>query len=375
MASAHPHAGPQPKGHRQARGRDRHLVVVGSYASADDVGIHVVDVDTSTGRMALVAGVAGVANPSYLAVTPDGTGLYAVSETGAEADGGPGRVCAFAVDRATGTPELSAVADRASEGDHPCHLAVDRTGRWLAVSNYSSGSFAVIAISPHGGLGATAAGVQHHGSGPIMDRQRGPHVHGAAFSPDGRHVVVADLGADRVVLYGFDENDGSLEHRDDGEVRAGAGPRHLAIHPTGRLVVVANELGSSVSTYGLDSLGGRLTAIDTRPTLPTSAPNNLVAAIRVSTRGDRVYVTNRGHDSVAVFDLDLRGGLTARGVFPSGGRSPRDMVELPDGRHLVVANEHSHHLALLPLSSEGSAVGPVVARLELPSPTCVAWMG
>jgi 6-phosphogluconolactonase len=217
--------------------------------------------------------------------------------------------------------------------------------------------------------------MQHQGSGPIRSRQLGLHVHGAAFSPDGRHVVVADLGADRVVLYGFDQTDGSLEHRDDGDVSAGAGPRHLAIHPAGRLVVVANELGSSVSTYRIDSLAGRLTAIDTRTTLPASAPDNLVAAIRISTKGDRVYVTNRGQDSIAVFDLDVRGGLTARGVFPSGGRWPRDMVELPDGRHVVVANEHSHHLALLPLSSDGSAVGPVIARMELPSPTCVVSMG
>jgi 6-phosphogluconolactonase len=362
--------------HRDDRRRDhRHLVVVGSYASAVDAGIHVVEVDTSSGRMALLARVAGVANPSYLGLTPDGTGLYAVSETGAESDGRPGRVCAFAVDRGAGTPSLSATADRASEGDHPCHVTVDRAGRWLAVSNYGSGSFSVLAISPHGGFGATAAVVQHHGSGPIMSRQLGPHVHAAAFSPDGDHLVVADLGADRVVLYAFDQATGSLEHRHDGAVAPGAGPRHLVIHPAGRLVVVANELASSVSTYGLDPAAGRLTAIDTHPTLPAPAPDNLVAAIRLSTTGDRLYVTNRGHDSIAVFDLDRGGGLTARGVFPCGGRWPRDMVALPDGRHLVVANEHSHHLALLPLSPDGSDVGPPVARLEIPSPTCVVSMG
>jgi len=353
----------------------RHLVVVGSYAAADDPGIHVVEVDTSTRQMALLASVAGVADPSYLAVTPDGTGLYAVSETGAERDGRAGRVHGFAVELGAGTPSLSATADRASGGDHPCHVAVDRAGRWLAVSNYGSGSFSVLAISPHGGLGASAASVQLHGRGPVARRQLGPHVHGAAFGPDGRHLVVADLGADRVVVYGVDPTTGSVEHRDDGDVAPGAGPRHVAFHPAGRVAVVANELDSTVSTYGLDPSSGRLRAIDTHTTLPRSAPDNLVAAIGISTAGDRVYVSNRGHDSVAVFHLDPLGGLSARGAFPCGGRWPRDLVGLPDGRHLVVANEHSHHLALLPLSPDGSAVGPAVARLEVSSPTCVVSMG
>lgn len=364
-------ARPHREGEQPQPAAGRHLVVVGSYAPAGSAGIHLVEVDTQAARMTLLGSVEGVANPSYLAATPDGTSLYTASETGAGSDGRPGRVCAFAITRAGGAITLSPTADRPSEGDHPCHVAVDPGGRWLAVSNYGSGSLAVLPISPHGGLGDAVAALMHHGSGPNPSRQAGPHVHGAAFSLDGRHLVVADLGADRVVLYRFDQATGSLELCHDGDVASGAGPRHVAIHPAGRLVVVVNELGCSVSTYELDSSAGRLTALHTHTTLPPSAPDNLVAAVRVSAVGDRVLVTNRGHDSIAVLGLDARGGLTPRGTFPCGGHWPRDLVELPDGRHVVVANEHSNELALLPLSSDGFAVGPVVSRLELPSPTCV----
>ncbi len=353
-----------------ALGSHRHRLVVGSYASADDAGIHLVEIDTSTGEMALVASWSGVVNPSYLTSTPDGTGLYAVSETGAESDGRAGHVVGFAIDRDAEGLRLTAAVDRPSEGDHPCHLAVDPAGRWLAVANYSSGSFAVVPIDPRGGLGASVAVVQHDGSGPITDRQRGPHAHGVAFSPDGRHLLLADLGADRVAVHGLDPSTGALEHRSDAEVPAGAGPRHLVVHPAGRLVVVANELANSVSTYSFDPATGELTAVTTHTTLPPGAPDNLVAAIRLSPSGDRVYVSNRGDDSIAVFDLDPSGGLTARGSFQCGGRWPRDMVLLPDDRHLVVANERSHALALLPLSPDGSAVGPTISHLELPSPTC-----
>lgn len=363
-------------GHTERGGGDRrHLVLVGTYAAATDPGIHVVEVDEASGRMSLLASVSGVTNPSYLALSPDGTGLYVASETGADSDGQPGRVCGFMVVRAPGTPTLTAVGERASEGDHPCHVAVDHAGRWLAVANYGSGSLCVITTSPGGAFGATAAVVQHRGSGPVLSRQQSPHVHGAAFTPDGRHLVVADLGADRVVVYGLDQTSGSLEHRDDGDVAAGAGPRHVAMHPSGRLVVVANELDSTVSTYALDPSSGRLAPVATHTTLPSGAPDNLVAAIRLSATGDRVYVTNRGHDSVAVLGLGPHGTLTALGAFPCGGHWPRDMVELPGSRHLLVANERSNSLALLRLSSDGSSVAPAIARLEVASPTCVVPMG
>jgi 6-phosphogluconolactonase len=363
------------QGHEQSGEDERHLVVVGSYSPAADAGIHVVEVDTRTGRMEVLAGVAGVANPSYLALTPDGTGLYAVSETGAASDGRQGRVAAFAVDHTGDRPTLTPTTDRTSGGDHPCHVAVDPSGRWLAVSNYGSGSLAVLEVSSGGGFGQAVTVVQHHGRGPIAGRQEGPHVHGAAFTPDGGHLVVADLGADRVVLYRFDPTTGSVEHRDDAAVPAGAGPRHLAVPPGGRVVVVANELAGTVSTYGFDPSAGRLTAIDTHTTLPQSAPESLVAAVRVSRSGDRVFVSNRGHDSVAVLGLDRHGGLVAGGIHPCGGRWPRDLVELPGGRHLVVANEHDDHLALLALSPDECRVGPVLSRLALPSPTCVVTMG
>jgi 6-phosphogluconolactonase len=352
-------------------GSDRWLLV-GSYGPSDDATIHICNLNESNGDIRLVGSASGITNPSFLAVSPGGGHLYAVGETGLAADGRPGSVHALRIVTGPDALGLAPVNQQPSGGDHPCHLCVDADGRWLVVSNYGPGSVAVLPIRPDGGLGEIASLLQHEGGGPNPDRQCGPHAHATTFSPDGRFLIAADLGADRLSISAFDANTGSLQPHGEIETGAGAGPRHLAFHPDGDHLFVVNELDNSLTLYRWDADAGTMSELSTLPTLPPDAPESIAADIRVAADGRHISVSNRGHDSVAVFRFD-RDRLVRVAVRPCGGAWPRGLGLVPGGSHLLVANEHSDDVVVLPVLAGGSDLGAPVARVELLRPTCVTF--
>ncbi len=348
--------------------------LVGSYAPGDAAGIYLVTVNETEGRLRIDATFAGVRNPSHLATHPGGDHLFAVSETSVGGDGVGGTVHAFRITRGRGGVDLAALNERSTDGDHPCHVCVDASGRWLAVSNYGTGNVAVFPIGPDGWLGEMTSSVQHSGSGPNADRQAGPHVHSTVFTPEGRFLIVADLGIDRVVIYAFDPDVGSLSPHDDVATKPGAGPRHMAFHPDGRHLFVVNELDSTITAYRYDARAGALQPWQTVPALPEGAPAGMAADIHVSRSGSRVYASNRGHDSVTVCAFDMTSGLSRTVIRSSGGQWPRGFCLMPSGRHLLAANRHSNEIVLLPLLAGGSDIGEPLARVEIAQPSCVSFL-
>jgi 6-phosphogluconolactonase len=348
------------------------IVFVGSYGPTDDATIHICVLDEATGELRGVGAASGIGNPSFLAVAPDGRHLYAVSETGLTSDGIAGRVHAIRVDLRGHAVELSPVNDQPSGGDHPCHLGIDASGRWLVVSNYGTGSVAVLPIRHDGSLGEIVSLAHHAGEGPNRDRQDRPHAHATTFTPDGRYLIAADLGADRLFMSAFDSHTGSLRpHRELG-TSPGAGPRHIVVHPGHEHLLVVNELDSTLTLYGYDADAGALRDVVTLPTLPPGAPESVAADVRVAPDGRHLYVSNRGDDSVAVFAFD-RGRLTRVAVRPCGGAWPRGLGLGPNGNHVLVANQHSDDVVVLPVLDGGSDLGEPVARLRIPRATCVAF--
>jgi 6-phosphogluconolactonase len=349
----------------------RRLTFVGSYAASDQPGIQAFVFDEMTGALTACGSFMGVVNPSFLVVHPNGRWLYAVSETSERNDGAPGGVSAFRFEREPWA--IQALNHQPSGGDWPCHLQLDATGQWLFVSNYGTGSAEVLPIRDDGSLGEMTDRVQHRGNGPNAQRQEGPHAHSATLTPDNDFAIIADLGLDQLVIYKFNAVAGKLRPHGQMHARPGAGPRHLVFHPNGRIVYVANELDSTVSVCNYDGVDGALREIQTLDTLP-QAMENTVADIHLSASAQRLYVSNRGHNSVAVYHVNTDGWLTRLAIPSCGGNWPRNFALAPGGRFLLVANQYSGEVCVLPLQNGADEIGAPVAGVAVPQASCVQFV-
>jgi len=342
---------------------------VGSYAAQAQPGIHAFSLDGATGDLEAGGSYAGIANPSFLAAHPSHPWLFAVSETSQAQDGVAGSVWALRFDPQS--LALEPANHQPSGGDWPCHLQLDATGQWLVVSNYGSGSVGVLPIRADGSLGEMSDLVQHRGRGENPQRQEGPHAHSATFAPGNVFVLVADLGIDQLFVYRFDSSAGKLNLQASVRARPGAGPRHVVFHPSGRLLYVANELDSTVAVHAYDAAEGLLRELQIVDTVPPGTPENQVADIHISPAGDRVYVSNRGHDSIAVFGVESDGRLAGVAGPSCGGKWPRNFALAPAGQFVLVANQYSDEVSVLPVLAGEGGLGAVQTRAAVPQPACV----
>lgn len=350
----------------------RHTFYIGSYTSANRPGIYAFTFDSLTGELTSQESFAGITNPSFLTIHPNKRWLYAVSELSQQQDGASGEVWAFRRIHETGN--IEPINHQGSGGDSPCHLTIDATGRWLLTSNYSSGSVSVLPILTDGSLGEMTALIQHHGNGPNTKRQEGPHAHSTIFSPDQRFVIVADLGIDALKIYSFDPTVGRLHPHTHTPTLPGAGPRHMAFHPNSKYLFVANELDNTVAVYDYDATNGKLQARQTITTLPPDAPENTVADIHITSTGDLLYVSNRGHESIAIFQVETNGHLTPLAIRSSGGQFPRNFAIAPGNRFLLIANQHSDEVVVLPTQNAPEALGDPIARATIAGASCIQFV-
>jgi 6-phosphogluconolactonase len=350
------------------------LLYVGTYTEGTrSKGIYLVRMDRSSGKLRPVGSVDAGANPSFLAIHPNGRALYAVNEVENYNGKATGAVSAFAIARDTGA--LTRRNEQPSEGGAPCFVSVDRSGRVVLVANYVGGSVALLPIQADGALAPAAKMVQHTGSGPNAERQSSPHAHCIVPDHSNRFVLAADLGADRVFVYRLDLEGKSLRHVEGGDavMRPGAGPRHIALHPTLPLVFVANELDSTVATLRFDAEHGALSLLDTRSTLPAGwTGTNYPADIHVAPSGRTLYVSNRGHNSIAAFSVaESTGALALDQLISTDGDWPRNFILDPTGRWLLVANQRSDSIVVFRRDQKSGRLTPTRQRIALPSPVCL----
>lgn len=347
-------------------------VYVGTYDRNDEGGVHLVRFDPENEELEALGSVGASGNPSFLALHPNGRNLYAVSEWG-EPDGD--HVVAFAVDRTSGN--LTRLNRQSSGGKGPCHLVVDPSGRWILVANYSDGGVATLRIRDDGSLAEGGARLTHEGHSVDPKRQTGPHAHSINLSPDASRALVADLGLDKIMVYGFDPTDGNLAPNDPpwGLSEPGAGPRHLAFHPDGDRVYVLNEMVASLTVYDYDSSTGGMDARQTIDMLPAGYEGGRSAAEVVVHPGGRfLYASNRGHDSIAIYSIDPDDGtLTSLGFEPSGGRSPRNIALDPSGRYLFAANQATNNLVVFRVGEDG-LLSRTKMEVTIPRPVCVRFL-
>ena len=352
---------------------DEILLHVGTYTDGGRRdGVYAARMDRTTGALRALGASAVGANPSFLAVHPTRRVLYAVSEV-TEYEGRPsGALGAFAIGR---DGALAPLGHQASHGGAPCHVSVDRTGRFALVANYVGGSVAVLPIAADGRLGAALAVVQHRGTGPNASRQEGPHAHWAMLDPSGRWALVVDLGIDRVLVYRFDDGAGTLTPADTphAALAPGAGPRHLAFHPRAPFAYVVNELDTTVVAFRWDADRGTLAPLQTLPLLdPRPAVATYPADVHVAPSGRFLYASVRGDDSVVVLAIDgATGTLTPVQRVPTGGAWPRNFALDPSGTFLLVANQRSNSVVGFRVDADSGRLTPTGHRLDVPSPACV----
>ena len=349
-----------------------HNLFIGCYGAENAQSIHAFGFNSDTGELTAKGSFSGIENPSFIFPHPNGRWLFAVSETGEGSHGRQGAVWALEIQAETLV--LKPINYQSSKGDWPCHLEIDRTGRWLITTNYGSGNAALYPILDSGALGEMTSLVQHEGSGPNQARQEGPHAHSAIFTPDNKFVIVADLGIDQLVIYAFDSDSGSLTKHGAVHTTPGAGPRHFEFHPNGRILYVANELNSSVTVYAYDAERGAFEAQQTLSTLTEANPENTVADIHISADAKRLYLSNRGDNSIAIFAVDGDGGLTREVIQVYGGDWPRNFALEPSGRFLLVANQYSNDISLLSADSGSTVQGDLANHVDLNAPACIKFL-
>lgn len=302
--------------------------------------------DGKTGKISAPTVAAEAKSASYVALSPDAKFLYATAEAA------EGAVAAYAVEG----DKLRLLNTEASKGKGPTHLAVDAARKNLVVVNYGSGSTTALPIKADGSLAAPTSSLQHVGTGPNTARQSGPHAHGVYFHPKNGRAYVADLGTDDIFIYKFDAEKGVLTPNKpkSGRVAAGAGPRHLAFHPNGKFAYVNNEMALTVTAFSVERNGG-LKEFQTLDTLPAGADKKGVSTAEIFVRpdGKTLYVSNRGHDSIAVYSIAQDGKLALIQHVLGTPATPRGFGLSADGRWLVCAGQKSGTLNAYKIGRDG----------------------
>jgi 6-phosphogluconolactonase len=318
-----------------------------------------------------------------VAVHPGRKYLYAANELGKAST-----VSAFAVDAKSG--ELTLLNQIPSLGEDPCYLSFDKTGKYLFVANYSSGTIAVFPILADGRLGEHTALMKDQGAtGPNKERQESPHAHWIETSLDDRSVYVADLGLDRMLRYGFDETNGILSTAPvqsnwshsvldlSARLARGTGPRHAAFSSNGARMYVLGELQSTVTAFHMIGPDDFVpTAFQRISALPKGfSGRNDAAEIAMHPSGKFLYTSNRGADTIAEFTVERRRGtLTLAGNVPTGGKEPRHFAIDPSGKYLLAENQFSNNIVVFKIDPATGGLTPTGQVVEVPSPVDIAFL-
>jgi len=349
---------------------------VGTYTSGKSEGIYGYYTHPVMGGLSRFMSSKSV-NPSFLTIDSSKKYLYAVNEVGEYLGKPGGAVSAFAIDQSE-KAGLRLLNEQPTLGADPCYVTVDSKRKNLLVANYTGGSVTVLPIRHDGTLGPATDVKQHQGSGP-KEQQKGPHAHCVILDRSERHALVADLGIDKVMIYRFEKSDGKLKPNKKqpyAELKAGAGPRHLTFHPNGKYLYAINELDSTLTSFNYDDDDGKLTQIETVSTLPSDFSGvSYCADVHVHNTGKYLYGSNRGHNSIVVFEIDQgTGKLKLVEHVSTRGDWPRNFALDPSGGVLLVANQRSDNIVTFTVDLETGKLRPTGIVEALPSPVCLKFL-
>jgi 6-phosphogluconolactonase (cycloisomerase 2 family) len=329
-------------------------------------GIHVYEIEAETGACRHVQHIGGIENPSFFALNATRTRLYV-------AHGDLDYVSAYAIEPNDG--QLVSLGTACTGGKNTVGLAVSPDGNHLITANYGSGNIGILPIDEEGVLYDARQVIESVGDFRQLRRvghQDIAHPHDISFDPSGRFMVVPDKGLDGIFIYPF--ADGRAGQPRFVATRGGTGPRHIAWHPEGNIAWICNELDSSLTTYIFDPAEGTLLPIDIVPCLPPDfVGDNLIAEIAFHPVARALYVSNRGHDSIAMFHIGAQGLPEPMGLQQVDGRCPRHITIDPTGRFLWIANEESHTVERRRIDLATGRLHPSGLAIQQGSPVAVAF--
>jgi len=350
-------------------------VIVGSYAKPESKGLHVCKFDDTLGTLSVVSEISNVDNPTYVVVSPDNKYLYAVNET----DTGQGSISAFLISKKTG--ELSFLNKVSSEGSGPCFIDIDKSGKWLVAGNYNSGSFSVFKTNNDGSLSTALQTVAHKGKGVNTTRQEKSHIHCTQFSPDGRFVVVVDLGTNQIFSYPFDRSTPTkpinAKKADKFTFPDGYGPRHVCFHPSRAIAYVMNELSGNVSVFKFTD--GEFDLVEHTPAELTKEELKFTdkggADIHITPDGKYLYTTTRGtNDDISFYTISpMDGKLKFQSRIASNGKEPRNFTISPNGKFLLVGNRASDNISIFKIDKKTGQLTMTENVYSANQPVCLRW--
>ncbi len=332
-------------------------------------GIYLADFDPATGKLSEPKLAAEYKSPGFLALHPQLPVLLAVGVPNQPFGDGTSSVAAFAIGADHG---LKFLGEASTGGKGACHLAVDPAGHTVAVANYGDGRISTVRLDERGMPVKVVSVIPHTGSGPNKSRQEGPHAHGVYFNRAGTRLFVPDLGLDRVFVYPFEAATSKLgEALPPLPTAPGAGPRHLTFTADEQQVYVINELDGTVLAAVAEN--GGFKPVGTVATLPADfTGTNTTAEIEISPDGRFLYASNRGHDSIAVFQLAPAGGVPQfLQRVPCGGKHPRHFKISPCGKWLLCGHMDSNTISVLPRNPTTGELGAPASTVVSPSPICL----
>jgi 6-phosphogluconolactonase len=354
------------------------FVYFGTFPRTGSKGIYVSRLDLSSGKVSEPELAAETKGPGFLAIHPNHKFLYAVGDPDKAFEKPSGAVSSFSIDSKTG--KLTLLNQLSSVGKGPAHLSVDRSGKCVLVANYGGGNIAALPIQADGRLSEATTFIQHTGSSVNPQRQKEPHAHSINVSPDNKFAFVADLGLDKIMIYKLDPAKGTLvaNNPPSASVNPGAGPRHFAFHPDGKFAYVINEIQCTVTGFSYDAKRGDLKEIQTVSTLPegVAVQNGFsTAEVQVHPSGKFLYGSNRGHDTIAVFELDAKTGkLKLVQNESTQGNIPRNFGIDPTGQFLLAANQNTDNVTVFRIDSKTGRLSPTGQKLSVLMPVCVKFL-
>jgi 6-phosphogluconolactonase len=353
-----------------------YYLLVGTYDSPESNGIYVYDFNSADGSAKKISETP-VSNPSFLCVSPDNKFVYAVTENADSITHKGGGVRSFSFDKKKG--ELNLLSKQSSEGDHPCYISTDKSGKWVLAGNYSSGNFSVLPTGKNGVLGKARTVIQHSGSGPDSSRQQSAHVHAVYFKKGTNELYVPDLGMDKVMSYRLNPSTGAITPAPGGHITvdAGTGPRHIDFHPNGKYAYLMQELTGSVVVYKTKP-GGGLEEIQSNSALPYTyrGPQGGGADIHVSPDGKFLYCSIRGLcNTIAVFSINQQTGMITmvESVYTEGEK-PRNFNFDPTGNFLLVGNQNSDEIVIFKRDKSTGKLSDSGQRIKVGKPVCIKWI-